>query len=144
MKNCKDWQNAECGKQNCCHYCEIKASCKTPCQFDANYCANLIDTDECTSLEALKKQSSDIIKTITDITLEKQRLEKIEEQMKAKLKEAMETYGVKKFENDVISVTYVEPTTRTSVDSDKLKKDGLYEKYSKTSNVKSYIKIQVK
>ena len=43
--------------------------------------------------------------------------------MKEKLIEAMEKHNVKKFENDSVKFVYVEPTTRTSVDSTKLKKE---------------------
>ena len=45
-----------------------------------------------------------------------------------------------------MTVTYVKPTTRTSIDSTKLKKDmpEVAEKYSKTSNVKSSIRIKLK
>lgn len=144
MKNCKAWKQAECGKQCCCYFCDDFGNCKTACKNELDGCPSLIDTDNCTSMEALKNQSSEIITTISNITLEKQRLDKLEEEMKSKLKDAMETYGVKKFENDVISVTYVEATTRTTVDSAKLKKDGLYEQYSKTSAVGSSIRIKVK
>ena len=45
-----------------------------------------------------------------------------------------------------MTVTYVKPTTRTSIDSAKLKKEmpEVVEKYSKTSNVKSSIRIKLK
>ena len=43
-----------------------------------------------------------------------------------------------------VLVTYKPATTKLSIDSDKLKADGLYEKYTKTSNVKSSIMIKVK
>lgn len=144
MKICKNWEQAECGKQCCCHFCDDRGNCKMACTDNCDMCGRLIDTDECTSLEAMQKQSSEIIATITNITLEKARLDAIESEMKEKLKQAMEQYGVKKFENDSISVTYVDATTRTSVDSAKLKKDGLYDKYAKTSNVSASVRIKVK
>ena len=58
----------------------------------------------------------------------------------------MEKHGVEKWDNEVMTVTYVKPTTRTSIDSTKLKKDmpEVAEKYSKTSNVKSSIRIKLK
>jgi hypothetical protein len=66
--------------------------------------------------------------------------------MREKLLEAMEQYGVKTFENDMLSVTYVAPTTRTTIDSTKLKKDmpEIAEKYQKVSDIKASIKITVK
>lgn len=49
-----------------------------------------------------------------------------------------------KLERDGVAVTYYPPTTATSVDSAKLKKEGLYEQYTKVSNKKGYIKVNVK
>ena len=58
----------------------------------------------------------------------------------------MEESGDKKFENERILLTYVEPTTRTSIDSTKLKKDmpEVAEKYAKTTNVKASLRITLK
>ena len=58
----------------------------------------------------------------------------------------MEKHDIKKWDNEVMIVTYVAPTTRTSIDSKKLKEDmpEVVEKYSKTSNVKSSIRIKLK
>ena len=66
--------------------------------------------------------------------------------MREKLREAMEKYGVKSFETPEIKFTYVAPTTRTSIDSTKLKKDlpDVAAKYSKTSKVSASVKITVK
>jgi len=56
----------------------------------------------------------------------------------------MEEKGIKKFDNGQISITYIEPTTRVSVDSKKLKEElpDVYKKYSKESEVKASIKIK--
>lgn len=43
-----------------------------------------------------------------------------------------------------VLLTYKPATTKVSIDSSKLKEDGLYEKYTKVSNVKSSIMIKVK
>lgn len=69
-----------------------------------------------------------------------------EKTIKDALKEAMINSGVKKFENDVIALIYVVPTTRTSIDTEKLKeeKPELWEQYSKTSEVSDSIRIKIK
>ena len=69
-----------------------------------------------------------------------------QERLKEDLLNAMETHGVKKWDNEVMTVTYTAPTTRTSIDSSKLKKElpDVFSKYSKTSNVKSSIRIKLK
>ena len=53
---------------------------------------------------------------------------------------------MKSFETPEIKFTYVAPTTRTSIDSTKLKKDlpDVAAKYSKTSKVSASVKITVK
>lgn len=58
----------------------------------------------------------------------------------------MDEFGIKSFENDILKVTFVEETTRTSIDSAKLKKDypDIAEKYSKTSKVSASVRISVK
>ena len=58
----------------------------------------------------------------------------------------MEAYGITKFDNDLIKITYFAPTTTTTIDSTRLKseKPEIAKEYSKTSNKKSYIKIEVK
>lgn len=59
---------------------------------------------------------------------------------------AMEENGVKSFENERIKLTYVDPTTRTTIDSTKLKKEmpEVAEKYSKTTTTKASLRITLK
>lgn len=66
--------------------------------------------------------------------------------MKQKLLQAMEEHGVKSFENAKVKFMYVAPTTRTTIDSKKLKADhpDIVEAYSKTSNVSASVRITVK
>lgn len=68
------------------------------------------------------------------------------DRFKAELLKIMEEHGVEKWENDVVSVTYIVPGIRSSVDSKKLLKDypEVYSEVIKTSNVKSSIRIKLK
>lgn len=75
----------------------------------------------------------------------------LEMELKAKelkqiLKEKMEEYGITGFENDYFKVSYTKATTRTTIDSKRLKEElpDIFEEYSKTSNVVSSIKLEVK
>jgi hypothetical protein len=83
----------------------------------------------------------------TKISQAIQTIEKLEEVVKL-FKEAvlseMQLKGIKKFDNGEISITYIEPTTRVSIDSKKLKEElpDVYKKYSKESEVKASIKIK--
>ena len=69
-----------------------------------------------------------------------------DKELKSAIKEAMKNNEVKKFENDVISLTYVAPFTRRSLDIEKLKeeKPELWETYIKTTKVKDSLKIKIK
>lgn len=77
---------------------------------------------------------------------EKKRAEETAVKMRADLMDAMERNGVQSFENDRIKLTYVAPTTRTAIDSTRLKKElpEIAEKYSKTSQVKASLRITLK
>ncbi len=70
-----------------------------------------------------------------------------QDEFKANLKEIMETHEITKWEspNKEITVTYRKPSTRTTLDSKKLKEDmpDIFEEYSKTSNVSSSISLKV-
>ena len=68
-------------------------------------------------------------------------------EMKAQLLELMKTNGVKKFEIDgQLSVAYVEPTERVSLDTKKIQANHpeIYEMYLKKSPVKESLKITLK
>lgn len=68
----------------------------------------------------------------------------------AELRQAIETAmveaGIKKWDNDLFSVTVKEPTTRTAIDTKRLKEEqpSIYEEYSKISNVSGSIMIKYK
>lgn len=69
-----------------------------------------------------------------------------EKEFKRDLLVAMENNNIKSYENDVMKVTYVAPTTRTSVDTKRFKEEcpDIYEAYTKTSKVNSCLKVSVK
>lgn len=137
-------QGWEC--QNCCFFCEKKETCPDVCDKLVENCGFIMKEKEETELQVMESAVPDVLQAITSITVQKKKLEEQEKLMKEKLIEAMEQYNVKKFENDSVKFVYVEPTTRTSVDSTKLKKEQpeIYEKYSKTSNVSASVRITVK
>ena len=58
----------------------------------------------------------------------------------------MEEYNRLTYEDDFIKITYRKGTTRTSIDSARLKKElpDIYQEYSKTSNVSSSISVEAK
>lgn len=131
--------------EHCCYECEELKECESACNLKPETCNNSIVEGE-TSLEVFKNANVEVINTIAQLTVAKKKIEDQEKEMKEKLLEAMEKHGITKFDNDLIKITYFAPTTATTLDSTRLKneKPEIVKEYSKTSNKKSYIKIEVK
>lgn len=129
--------------EGCCFECNIKTNCKEACGLNPSDCENATIIEE-TALETFK--NSAIIQKIFDLMLTKKQLEEEEKQLKEKLKEAMEFYGVKKFESDYLTITYVAETTTTTIDTSKLKKKypDIAEECSRTSRKSAYVKVSIK
>lgn len=123
---------------NCCYFCDKKDTCNDVCQDIAKVCEEQVEE---TDLQVIQSAVPDVLKAITDITVQKKKLEEQE-----KLLQAMEEHGVKSFENAKVKFMYVAPTTRTTIDSKKLKADhpDIAEAYSKTFNVSASVRITVK
>ena len=135
-----------CGKDICCLCCPDKMTCEDACGGvdDPTKCSEFVQEE--TELQVMQSAVPEAIKIITEINIQKKKLDEQEKLMRQKLLEAMETYGVKKFENAQVAFTHVAPTTRTSIDSTKLKKKypAIAEECSKVSNVSASVKITVK
>lgn len=89
--------------------------------------------------------AQEVVNQIVEFNKEKLKMDLIEKELKEKLKEAMENNNVTKLEFGELKVSYRNASTRTTVDSKKLKEElpDIYEEYSKTSNVSSSISISV-
>lgn len=94
----------------------------------------------------ISKIESQIVEQTANLQKKLSTLREQDSKLRAAIKESMERNEIKKFENDVFSVTYVAGTTRTSFDSKKFKADHpkTYEKYTKESNVSSSVRIKLK
>ena len=71
-------------------------------------------------------------------------MEKSIDAIKQMILEEMEQRGVYNIDLGKVLISYKPSYEKTSVDSKKLKEDGIYEKYSKKSKVKSSIVVKVK
>ena len=71
----------------------------------------------------------------------KDEIDAIEKEAKEKAKAIMKEKGIKSFKNDDITITYIPESTKSVVDTDKLKADGLYEKCTKTTTVKDSVRF---
>ena len=131
----------------CCFECDLKETCDEACELIPSECGDsTIEESEETALEVFQQSQMAVIQKIADIVTAKKKLEEQEKDLKEKLKEAMEKCNIKKFESDVLNITYVAATTQTSVDSKKLKKNypEIAAECSKTSNKSAYVKVSVK
>lgn len=151
MIKCKVASDAECGKKHCCFTCEEKETCGMICGFVAE--GKFKKPEECSEaipeggeMVAFESKAATVIQAIADIATKKKELDDQDKEMRKQLESAMEQFGIKSFENDLMKITYVEPTTKTTVDSAKLKKNypDIYTECSKVSDVKGSVRITVK
>lgn len=127
----------------CCRSCELRKMC-------GSVCASV--DEECKSREAEEPQElsnvlhSNAVMELTNICVKMKEFEEQKKKMVEDLRMQMERFGIKSLENDVIKVTYVEPTSRSSIDSAKLKKlyPMIAEECTKTSPVSASVRITVK
>lgn len=70
------------------------------------------------------------------------------EKLRENFKQLFEQQGIKSWTSPsgMVSITYIEPTQVTTIDSTKLKKEqpDIYETYKKTTNKKGYVKVTTK
>lgn len=132
-----------CGLKICCADCDDK--CTERCGDDPESCGNVMAHTELKNDKFLQ-ENIDTMKKISEFIIEKQKLEDQEKILKEKLEKSMMAYNVKKFTNDYLTLTYIEPTTIKSIDTKKLKEELplISEKYSKVTNKKGYVKIEVR
>lgn len=132
----------------CCFECELKETCDESCELIPSECGDSIIEEESeeTALQVFQQGQMAVIQKIADIVTAKKKLEEQEKELKEKLKEAMEKCNIKKFESDILNITYVAATTATSIDSAKLKKKypDIAAECSKSSNKSAYVKVSVK
>jgi hypothetical protein len=129
----------------CCHSCPHFEGCEEACESEPNTCGEAI-FDEEAGLIAFQEQQLAVLQQVADLITAKKKIEEQEKNLKDKLKEAMEKFNVKKFDSDILKITYIAETTATSIDSAKLKKKypAIADECSKTSKKSAYIKVEVK
>ena len=131
MKKCKQALNDNtCDKDCCCYYCEDFETCEHACsnfddkeELEQQGCEEQFDEE--TALQEFNNDSNAlaIMQQISIISKKKKELEENEKEVRKALEAAMAQFGIKSFENDILKVVYVAPTTKTTIDSKALKKD---------------------
>ena len=89
--------------------------------------------------------AEEIVNKIIEFNKAKKEMEYQEKLLKDGLMEAMNNLGIKRFIINGLSATIKDGSTRTTIDSKRLKEEcpDIYEVYSKTSEVKSSITLSV-
>ena len=87
-----------------------------------------------------------IIAVTKSFQLELKRMQEHEKQLRDAILQGMKNNGVKKFENELLSLTYIAPTQRESIDVAALRaaEPELAKRYTKTSVVKEQLRIKLK
>lgn len=90
--------------------------------------------------------TQEAVQAIVDIEKKIAELKKVQDTYKEELKAAMENNDIIKFDNDLLTVTYVAETTAERLDSKALKAEcpDVYNAYCKISKVKASIRLKVK
>ena len=140
-------EGIECpkGLNICCGTCEHHNTCDVACAVeDHRKCpdAQQMDTD----VAQFQSTVPQVIAQITNLIRMKKALDDQEKLLKQELVKAMERCDIKSFENDNIKMVYVAPTTRSTIDSTRLKKEhpDIVEKYSKVSEVSASVRVTLK
>lgn len=137
-------EESMCGKDLCCHYCPDKDTCTVSCDETGQCPEQLVEQD---ALQVMQDLIPEKITEVTDLMIMVKKAEDRIAEIKESLLKAMEEHGVKKFENEYISFTYVAPSVRKTFDKKKLEKDHPeidLDQYQKESKVKASVRIQVK
>lgn len=144
-------QNACPEFDGCCVECPNLQKCKSyeeSCLLWPLNCGSSImeDVSEETGLTVFSHGQGAVVRQIADLIQRRKQLEAREDALKEQLKAAMELCNIKKYSNDILSITYVAATTQTKVNSAKLKEQypDIYDECSKTSPVSAYVKVTVK
>ena len=98
------------------------------------------------AVPGLPKEILPVIQKLQELEIQAKSIKEKQDILKVNILEAMEKYGLTKWDNEVMTISYIAPTTRSSIDSAKLKKElpDVAAKYTKTSNVKSSIRVKLK
>ena len=105
----------------CCSCCAENQACQSACEEIPATCADAT-FDEESGLATFQKSQLATLEKIAALVNQKKVLEDQEKTLKAALFTAMEKFGIKKFETEILNLTYVPATVAHGIDSAKLKK----------------------
>lgn len=140
--------NCPQGLNICCDTCANWDSCPECCEGVRKNEAFMCPDAEVIKDEMIAFQSAvpEAITQVTNLIKAKKALDEEEKKLKQVLVEAMETYGIKSFESDLLKMVYVAPTTRSTLDTTRLKRDhpDIVDEYTKKSMVSASVRVTLK
>lgn len=146
MIKCENECEFKNGEFICCRCCPDRDTCEGACSEHPNDCKQST-FDEESALTAFRSgQTMVLMDKIVSVVRMKKECEEQEKALKDALKEAMQKYGIKKFDSDLLSIVFVDETTSTQLDSTKLKKKypEIAEECQKSVTRSAYVKVTVK
>lgn len=97
-----------------------------------------------------EEKSLVLMQKLSELKQQKEQIEAADTEVRKKLQEAMDQYGITSFKNDYVTITNVPASETVSVDLKKLKDkepecyQGLIEDYPKVTKKAAYVRILVK
>lgn len=146
-----DELGGECKVNLCCADCSRKNQCDEVCSYVAD--GSIKKPEECTDavmvkdeLQEFKETNSLVIADVHKALVEIKKLEEKKKTISEQLTKAMEKFNIKKFENELLSITYIAETVRASVDSKLLKEKypDIASECTKIQKVKASVRITLK
>lgn len=95
---------------------------------------------------AIEKLQKQIEQAVASETKKLAKLQERDAEMREAIKQAMAENNIKKFDSDLLTITYVAPTVRNTFDSKRFAEERprLYKQYVKQSDVKDSIRLKIK
>lgn len=87
------------------------------------------DKNELVAKEMNALITDDLIEQLEQLDYLEYQIKQFKASNKEKIKEIFKKYNIKSFKNDYITISYVDAGLKKQLDTQKLKDDGLYEKY---------------
>ena len=147
---CKEGVNSPCGKSCCCWSCEERESCDYAC---TSYTSDSEAIEKCSyivkeenALAVFQTKAVNVIQNMVQLLQQKKALEEKEKTVREELSAAMDAFGIKSFENDVLKVTFKAASVRSGVDTKALKAKfpEVYKEVQTETPVKASVAISLK
>ena len=84
------------------------------------------------------------LQKLKEFQITKQEMDNQEKEIKQAIQKAMEEHGIKSFEIEDVKISSVPPTQLVSVNKAKMKDEGIYDLYTKASEVKASVRLTYK